>query len=332
MNATSGLSGVVLDLEPVDCAMCGTDPSRGTKVFQGHDIEFRTCDNAFSFLECRECGHWYLTPRPKQEDIGQIYANYLTLNDDSAYHPSGLVAWIKRNVFDKRRMKSVLSNLHESSKVLEIGAGSGRQLEFLGDMSPCPVELYANDIVFDDASRTALTAKNIRLVEGAIENVETNARFDAITSIHVIEHVVDPKAVFRWMSEHLAPGGVLYLETPDTNAPARYIFKDNWGMTHFPRHFHLFSRKILAELARESGLEILSHGATTSAPAWNMSIRNSMKMDALTKHKSIFEIFNYSNVVTLSFFTGVDLLLMLLGFPTSTQQLIARKPVTGGTS
>ena len=49
------------------------------------------------------------------------------------------------------------------------------------------------------------------------------------------------------MSEHLAPGGVLYLETPDTNAPARYIFKDNWGMTHFPRHFHLFSRKILAE-------------------------------------------------------------------------------------
>jgi hypothetical protein len=32
----------------------------------------------------------------------------------------------------------------------------------------------------------------------------------------------------------------------------------------------------------------------------------------------------------LSFFTGVDLLLMLLGFPTSTQQLIARKLITGG--
>ena len=157
-------SGFVLELETVDCAVCGTDPSRGTTVFQGHDIEFRTCDNAFTFLECGECGHWYLTPRPKDEDIHQIYANYLTLNDDSAYHPSGLVASIKRNLFDKRRMKSVLSNLREGSKVLEIGAGSGRQLEFLGDISPCPIELYANDIYFDDETRSALRTKNIRLL------------------------------------------------------------------------------------------------------------------------------------------------------------------------
>ena len=161
---------------------------------------------------------------------------YLTLNDDSAYHPSALVASIKRNVFDKRRMKPVLSNLREGSKVLEIGTGAGRQLEHLADISPCPIELYANDIAFDDRARSSLRAKNIRLLEGAIENidVETEARFDAIIGIHVIEHVIDPKAVFRWMSEHLAPGGVLYLETPDTNAPARYIFKDNWGHDAFP--------------------------------------------------------------------------------------------------
>ncbi len=323
-------SGIVLELEPVSCAVCGTDPASSKTVFEGHDIEFRTCDNAFSFVECAGCGHWYLALRPKEKDIDKIYANYLTQNKDSAYHPSGLVAWVKRNVFDKQRMKHVLRNLHDRSKVLEIGAGSGRQLEYFGEISPCPIELYANDICFDDATRKALRSKDIRLFEGAIENVETEARFDAIIGIHVIEHVIDPKAVFQWMSDHLAPGGVLYFETPDTAAPARYVFKDNWGMTHFPRHFHLFSRETLAALARRSGLEIVRHTATTSAPAWNMSIRNSMKMDALTRHHSVFEIFNYSNVLTLSFFTGVDLFLMLLGFPTSTQQLIARKPVMGG--
>ena len=89
---------------------------------------------------------------------------------------------VKRNVFDKRRMKSVLSNLREGSKVLEIGAGSGRQLECLADISPCPLELYANDIAFDDRARSSLRAKNIRLFEGAIENVETEARFDAIAA------------------------------------------------------------------------------------------------------------------------------------------------------
>lgn len=319
-------SGIVLELEPAGCALCGAEPTTAKTVFQGEDIEFRTCDNTFSFLECVDCGHWYLSPRPRKEDIDRIYANYLTHNESSAYHPSGLVAWIKRNVLDKRRMKPVLTNLRDGSNVLEIGAGSGRQLEFFGDISPCPIELYANDIRFDDGSRTGLHSKGIHLLEGAIEDVETDARFDAVIGVHVIEHVIDPKAVFRWIANHLAPGGILYLETPDTAAPARYLFKDHWGMTHFPRHFHLFSRDALARLAHESGLEIEHHRATTSAPAWNMSIRNALKMDALTKHRSLFEMFNYSNVVTLSFFTGVDSLLMLMGFPTSTQQLVARKP------
>lgn len=325
-------SGITLELEQVSCAVCGTDSASARTVFKGHDVEFRTCDNVFSFVECTSCAHWYLPLRPKAEDIDKIYANYLTHNPGSAYHPSGLVAWVKRNVFDKRRMKAVFEILQPGSKVLEIGAGSGKQLEFLGEISPCPVELYANDICFDDSTRAALRAKDIEILEGAIDDVDTEARFNAIIGVHVIEHVADPKAVFQWMAEHLAPGGVLYLETPDTAAPARHVFKDNWGMTHFPRHFHLFSRKILGELARGVGLEIIRHGATTSAPAWNMSIRNSMKMDALTRHRSIFDIFHYSNVVTLSLFTSVDLFLMSFGLPTSTQQLIARKPVTGGTS
>ena len=80
------------------------------------------------------------------------------------------------------------------------------------------------------------------------------------------------------------------------------------------------------------GLEVERHGSTTSAPAWNMSIRNSLGMDALTKHKSVFEVFNYSNVFTLSAFTALDLALMLVGLPTSTQKLIARKPRSGAPS
>jgi len=57
-----------------------------------------------------------------------------------------------------------------------------------------------------------------------------------------------------------------------------------------------------------------------------MSVRNSLKMDALTKHESVFEVFNYTNPVTLGMFTVVDLVLMTLRVPTSTQQLVARRP------
>ena len=80
-------SGIVLELEPVSCAVCGTDSASARTVFEGYDIEFRTCDNAFSFVECPKCAHWYLPMRPKEEDIDKIYANYLTQNTGSAYHP-----------------------------------------------------------------------------------------------------------------------------------------------------------------------------------------------------------------------------------------------------
>ncbi len=323
-------SGPLLELVPVPCALCGSDRTCGAPRFEGYDVEFRTCGNRFRFVQCARCGHLYLSPRPKEADFDKIYANYLTHNTRSAYHPSRVVSWAKRNLFDRRRLKRVLDRLGEGANILEIGAGSGDQLLFVGEMIPYPVNLYANEVSLDPLARKALSSRGIRLLEGFIEKVETPVRFDAIIGVHVIEHVADPVAVFSWISAHLAPGGVLYFETPDTQAPASRIFGSNWGMTHFPRHFHLFSRRHLARLARDSGLEIVHHGATTSAPAWNMSIRNTLKMDALTRHRSPFEIFNYSNVFTLSLFTLLDTTLMLFGLPTSTQQLVAVKPSEGG--
>jgi SAM-dependent methyltransferase len=322
-------SGPLLDLVRVDCALCGADGTKAAVRFRGHDVEFRTCANSFTFLECAGCGHLYLSPRPRETDFETIYSNYLTHNRGSAYHPSKLVSWAKRNLFDRLRMKGVLDGLGEGANVLEIGAGSGQQLKFIREMVPHRVNLYANDVTFDAIAREELESEGIRIIEGFIEKVDTPTRFDAIIGVHVIEHVTDPAAVFAWISDHLAPGGRLYLETPDTSAPARRIFKDDWGMTHFPRHFHLFSREKLAGLARSRGLEVVRHGATTSAPAWNMSIRNTLKMDAVTKHRSPFEIFNYSNVFTLTLFTLLDMALMLVGLPTSTQQLIARKAGDG---
>jgi 2-polyprenyl-3-methyl-5-hydroxy-6-metoxy-1,4-benzoquinol methylase len=189
-----------------------------------------------------------------------------------------------------------------------------------------PINLYANDLAFDEATRQALLGQGIAVLPGALELCDAPVTFDAITGIHVIEHVLDPPAVFRWIHEHLNPGGVLYFETPDAGAVLRRIFGNNWGHTHFPRHLNLFTKPHLARLASEAGLVVESHRNTTSAPAWNMSIRNSLKMDALTRHRSVFEMFNYTNKLTLGFFTLVDLGLIGVGIPTSTQQLVAVKP------
>jgi 2-polyprenyl-3-methyl-5-hydroxy-6-metoxy-1,4-benzoquinol methylase len=314
---------LMLELEEGECCICGTH--EGTPRLTGHDVEFLTCGNRFVFRACSGCGHLFLSPRPRMQDMEVIYANYLTNNRESAYYPSPLAVRIK-NGFDARRMRPVLARLGRGSCVLDIGAGEGRLLRLIQRISKVPLRLYANEIAFDQSTRRTLQQEEIRLLEGPIEECDTQLRFDAITGIHVIEHVFDPRAVFAWIAAHLNPGGVLYFETPDAAAFCRRIFGDNWGMTHFPRHINLFSKGHMATLARDAGLTIIQHGNTTSAPAWNMSIRNTLKVDALTKRRSVFEMFNYSNPVTLGAFTIIDIILMSLRVPTSTQQLVALKP------
>lgn len=317
-------SGMTLKLEHVACCVCGGRD--GTPCLHGHDVEFRTCDNHFRFLRCAGCGHVYLSPRPRLDEMDVIYRNYLTTNRGSAYAPSPLVAWIKDAVFDRRRLRPVLRRLRPGANVLDIGAGAGRLLFLLRRVSRVPLNLWANDFSFDPDTDARFRRDNVRTLTGAIEFCATDETFDAITGIHVIEHVLDPPAVFRWAFAHLNPGGALYLETPDYGTVLRRLFGNNWGHTHFPRHLNLFSKAHLARLAADAGFVVERHRNTTSAPAWNMSIRNTLGMDALTKHRSVFEVFNYTNPFTLGFFTLVDLALLALRVPTSTQQLVAVKP------
>jgi 2-polyprenyl-3-methyl-5-hydroxy-6-metoxy-1,4-benzoquinol methylase len=314
-----------LTLEPASCCVCASNS--GAVALRGRDIEFQTCDNDFQFIACNGCGHLFLSPRPRLEDLHVIYRNYLTDNRSSAYYPSTLVARIKERI-DRMRLREVLRQVRSGSNVLDIGAGAGRLLRLLRSASGGDVALYANEVHFEPDVREELDRQGIAVLEGLIESLTTDLRFDVITSVHVIEHVANPRGMLRWIADHLTDSGVAYLETPDAAAPARTIFGNNWGMTHFPRHFNIFSRRHLAQLANDEGLTVIKHSATTSAPAWNMSIRNTLGFDALTKRRSPLEMFNYSNVATLGAFTVLDLALMTLGLATSTQQLVLRRAST----
>ena len=320
-------SGVELDLVPVACAMCGSAKTKQHPVFEGYDYEYRTCDNKFRFVACSDCGHVYLSPRCKVQDLDRIYPDSQVRSSAAAYRVSGLARWLKRSVFDRKWMRRVLANLKDGSRILDIGAGSGSQLEFLAQKSPENTSFYANELLFDDPVRESLLSRGMVILEGPIEEIDIQVRFDVITCVQVVEHVVNPREVLGWISAHLAPGGILYLETPDLKAPARYLFKSQWGALAFPRHFHLFSRKTLADLAIDNGLEIDSHYGVSAAAAWTLSFRNRLGMNAVTEHKGLLRIFNYKNVIMLTLFTFVDWILMLCGCSTSNQVLFARKPL-----
>lgn len=322
-------SGVELSLVPVACAMCGSSDTDPRPVFEGYDYEYRTCDNRFRFVACSDCGHVYLSPRVRMEDIDRIYPrDYIVRVTEIEYPVFAPFRWLKLNVLDRGWNRKVIANLRAGSRILDIGAGFGGNLTYLAELTPFPLKLFANDLKFEPEARSYLSDRGVTLLEGPIEDVQCGERFDAIICQHVIEHVTDPGRLVRWISDHLAPGGVLYLETPDLNGLSRFFFRNHWMALSTPRHFHLFSRKTLAACVRGCDLEISFHSAIVEASHWPGSLRIKLGMKPFAPRSTglLYSIISYDNFLTKSVCCMVDLLSIILGLSTVSQALIARKP------
>src|SRR5258708_6146144 len=64
---------VVTSLIPelTHCSLCGSAAAR--PMGRGQDYDCHTCDNAWTWVECRHCQHQYLNPRPRLADASKIY-------------------------------------------------------------------------------------------------------------------------------------------------------------------------------------------------------------------------------------------------------------------
>lgn len=79
--------------------------------------------------------------------------------------------------------------------------------------------------------------------------------FDAITAIDVIEHFEDPRKDVERIFQFLKPGGILLIQTPDTQNPLALEKRDKWGALKPREHLHLFSRHNLERFAKELGFK-----------------------------------------------------------------------------
>jgi 2-polyprenyl-3-methyl-5-hydroxy-6-metoxy-1,4-benzoquinol methylase len=86
------------------------------------------------------------------------------------------------------------------------------------------------------------------------------ASFDAITAVEVIEHLENPRAVFRELERLLRPGGILVLSTPNQESLRSYITLITSGHfaafrnTSYPAHITALLREDFVRLCEETSL------------------------------------------------------------------------------
>ena len=90
---------------------------------------------------------------------------------------------------------------------------------------------------------------------GEAQEKMKNEMFDAVTAIDVIEHFEEPMRDVGNIFRILKPGGVLLLQTPDTDHPLAAQLKERWGALKPREHLHLFNRKNLRLFTEKLGFK-----------------------------------------------------------------------------
>jgi SAM-dependent methyltransferase len=120
-------------------------------------------------------------------------------------------------------------------RVIDMACGEGYGSDLLARSASSVVGLDANPEAFEHA-RARYVRDNLHFERGMVENHGEPGSFDAVVFLQTIEHVIQPRAVLEHMRSLLAPGGVVYVSTPNvlTLAPAGAAKSDNpWHVREY---------------------------------------------------------------------------------------------------
>ena len=265
--------GVLVQDTP-NCLLCGRE---GAPLYQGLRDRLFEAPGVWSLMECKECGLFWLNPRPLPSEIAKLYKAYCT--HIAAYNrprwkmfiiSSVLAACYGYTAEGKNRLLGFLLSMlgpireragafvlflhaRDRGKLLDVGCGNG---QFLAWMSRLGWEGVGVD-PDGDAVRIAKERFRVTAFEGTIESVRFSENFfDVVTMHHVLEHVSDPIKTLAECHRVLRPGGKLVIVTPNAASLASRLMGTAWRGWEPPRHLFIFSQRALREVVIRSGFTV----------------------------------------------------------------------------
>lgn len=171
-------------------------------------------------------------------------------------------------------------------RALDVGCGAGLLAEPLARLGASVTGLDAAPESIAVA-RTHAAGQGLSIDYRAV-GVETltDERFDLVTAMEVIEHVVDPAAFVRALARVLAPGGLLVLSTPNRTPLSRLgIVTLAEGTGHIPRGTHDWNHFITPEemtvLLVSAGLTVTDTTGIAFSPARGLVLSENVALNYL---------------------------------------------------
>ncbi len=226
----------------VACAVCGSS-DRG-KAWQM---------DSFSFYRCTECGLYYQSPQPVQQDLTYRY--------DDEYFTYELQ---NENVFFNlmlKTLKDINFTVHTEDLLkqgdplfLDVGCATGMLLEH---MRSCGWKVAGVEVCSSSAEYGRKTRK-IDIYNGTFEDAAyDDCSFSVVHSSHLIEHLTDPAGFVREAYRVLKPGGLFITTTPNAAGFQALLHGKNWRSA-IADHMYLFTPETLGRLVKKEGFAVFA--------------------------------------------------------------------------
>jgi methionine biosynthesis protein MetW len=171
------------------------------------------------------------------------------------------------------RQDTALRVVRRGGRLLDVGCGRGAVASLLSERFD---EVHGVDTDAEALATAAERGVAVAQVDLDRERLPfEDGSFDAVVSLDVIEHVLDPAAFVRELARVLRSGGRVYLATPNVRFAGyvrTLVLKGRFPLTSSdPRgwqggHIHFFTNGDLEALLRESGFEdVVHHGSASAA-------------------------------------------------------------------
>jgi SAM-dependent methyltransferase len=232
------------------CPVCGSRETSmlGPPVYRrptavgGVPIDLTDLD--LTWRRCGRCGYWFVHPGIPEDRLLRCYAAAPSGHWDTDAGVAGV-----RLYEQKKRLLERFAP--PGKRVLDFGCFDGGFLEYLGSAyEKLGIEPAA------DAARVA-EQRGVQILGLTIAQSRRDVPpVDAIVALDVFEHLSDPVGVLRGLRQFLRPGGVVLIETGDTDAPGFQRHGVRYTYAGLVEHVGLFNQSSIREAGRAAGFAL----------------------------------------------------------------------------
>jgi 2-polyprenyl-3-methyl-5-hydroxy-6-metoxy-1,4-benzoquinol methylase len=215
----------------------------------------------YSLIKNKKFGFFKIFPSPSKKELNNYYKKEFYNSQSKFFNNSSLKVQLEDKDFFNSRWENMYKSFCKFKKkntILDIGCGWCQSLIYFKKKG---YDCYGFD-PSKEAVKYGLRNK-LNVKHAGIDDIDIfgKKKFDIVTLLNVLEHLISPKEALSKIKNILNKKGLLVIDVPndfnDFQLAARKLHNlPQWWVSP-PRHLNYFSRDSLVKLLKSIGFKIL---------------------------------------------------------------------------